>query len=426
MPHSIDEQAARSAFHDSLKAGKRDTGLFSRLGRQDNRLLLLSQVLSNVDAGSETYVGVREIEVERIIGSENRGDDFSRDFHPLNRRFEQRWLAVYHLLSRSELNDPVSLVEVGGSYFVRDGHHRVSAAKALNIEFLAADISSYPLPYNLPAGMDRNLLPLLRGKDRFHRRTGIFDILDEGDFHVACPATWSWLEKEICEYNRAWFVRRFGREPESMSEQVHTWYVNLYRNAIEYIRRTSIAYLFPGMRETDIFVEMIRLWNSFEQPDGMWLGEIYTIFLRRQRRRRLFRSALQFFFTAVGSVLMSPEEEYRRFARISQVEELVPEFRPLPKKEGFYGFLYRQLVHRYAPALKGEYGRAPYIQELTPRWHRDFYAPVAAEARKHGSGLDQVRYYKSFSRRYLRPLLEGRVNMDAALGSFSMKSQVHR
>jgi hypothetical protein len=42
----------------------------------------------------------------------------------------------------------------------------------------------------------------------------------------------------------------------------------------------------------------------------------------------------------------NPDEEYRQFAAISQVEEIVPGFRPLPKEKGFYRFLYRELVHR--------------------------------------------------------------------------------
>ena len=418
--------AARAAFSDSLKAGKRDTGLFAKIRRRDNRLLPLSQVLSIVSAGSETYLGVREVEVGRIIGTENRSDDFSRDFHPLNKNFEQRWIAVYLLLSGGELGDAISLIELGGRYFVRDGHHRVSTARALGIDFLTAEVSSYPLPYSLPERVDRNDLPLLREKDRFHQRTGAFDVIDEGEFHVACPETWQWLEKEICEYNRAWFVRRFDREPESMREQLDTWYENLYRNSIEYIQRNSLTYLFPGKRETDIFVDMIRLWNSFDNPDGMWLGEIYALLLRRGRRRRLVRGALQFVISIAGSLLMSPDEEYRRFAGISQIEELAPDFRPLPRVEGFYSFLYRQLVHHYAPALKKEYGRAPYIQELTPRWHRELYAPVATEARARYGGVDQVRFYKGFSRRYFDRLLEGRVNIREALRSYAESTGVHR
>jgi hypothetical protein len=424
--HPIDQENARNAFAKALKMGKRDTGLLSRLAGGDNRLLTLTQVLRHVHTGGELYQGVEEIPLERIIGTENRGDEFSRGFYPRSRWMGGRWVSIYLLLSRGSLQEAISVAEVGGYFFVRDGHHRVSAAKVLGIDFIAAHVVKYPLPYHLPEGMDRNLLPLLAGKDRFHHRTGVFDILDEAEFFVACPATWKWLEREICEYNRNWFIRRYKREPENRAEQVRIWSVNLYRNAIDYIRRNSLAYLFPGKRETDIFVEMIRLWNSFEHPDEVWLGEIYALFITRQRRRRILRSAVQLFSTATIGLLTNPEEEYRRFLRMSQIEELVPHFQPLAKEKGFYRFLYRQLVHHYAPALKQRYGRAPYIQELTPRWHDDFYAPVARAARRQGGDLDQVRFYIGFSRRYLRRHLSGGLELSPALRHYADGFRVSR
>jgi hypothetical protein len=424
MDRTIQQEQARHAFEKSLKSGRRDTGFFSRLAGRDNRLLLLSQVREAVTGGEESYHGVQEIEVRKIVGTQNRGDEFSRDFHPLKTWMSKRWVTIYDLLWQNALHDPIQVTEIGGCYFVRDGHHRVSAARALSIEFLPAEVTSEPLPYRLPGGMDRNLLPLLRSKDRFHRRTNVFDVISDGEFYVACPSTWQWLEREICEYNRAWFVRRYDREPDSRAEQVEIWYVNLYRNAIEYIRRNSLAYLFPQKRETDIFVEMIRLWNSFDHPDRIWLGEIYRLFIARQRRKRLFRTPLQYGASAVQSLLMSAEEEYRRFTRISQIEELVTDFQPLPKSKGLYRFLYRQLIHHYAPALKREYGRAPYIQELTPRWHREFYAPVAAHARLQGGEVDQSRFYIAFSRRYLRSFLAGSISLEEALQRYGRATRI--
>jgi hypothetical protein len=385
----------------------------------DNRALLLSQLLENVTIGGETHLGAQEVRVDRIVGTENRGDDFSRNFDPVKRWLAPRWIAIYGLMTRSEFHEPISVIEIGGKLFVRDGHHRVSVAKALEREYLPASVTRYDLPFTLPRDIDRNQLELVRAKAQFHRNTGVFDILDEDEFYVSCPRTWHWLEKEICEYNRAWFVRRFSREPHSLAEQVTTWYDNLYHNAIDFVRRNSLTYLFPGRRETDIFVEMIRLWNSYDNPDGIWLGEIYNEFVTRQRRRRILRSGMQAVASALGSVVTSAEEEYRQFAAISQVEELVSGFRPLPKEKGFYRFLYRELVHRFAPALKPEFGRAPYIHELTTRWHRDFYAPVAKHAAGYPTAAQQTRFYKSFSRRYLRQIVEGTREICEALREYT-------
>lgn len=418
MRNEIDLQNTRVAFRSALRKGRSDTSLVSRLRGQDNRILLLSHVLDSVSVSGETYLGLRDVRVDRIIGTENRGDDFSRDFKPIVTWLGERWMVVYDLLNRSRLDEPIKAFEVGGFLFVRDGHHRVSAAKALEAMYLPAIVTRYELPYGLPRDLDRNTLPLLQAKARFHEHTGVFDILDEDEFFVACPETWDWLEREICEFNRAWFLRRFDREPEDLSEQVKTWYQNLYHNAIEYIRSNSLSYLFPGKRETDIFIEMIRLWNSHQNPDGIWLGEVYEEFLARQRRRHMLLTPVQLVSTLLRRALMSAEDEYRRFLAISQVEELIPEFCPLPKEKGFYRFLYRELVHRYAAELKPRYGRAPYIQELTPDWYYRFYAPVAQLARTQGNAADQVKFYMRFSRRHLDQVLAGRTDVTEALREY--------
>ncbi len=322
-------------------------------------------------------------------------------------------------MTRSEFHEPISVIEVGGRLFVRDGHHRVSVAKSLETEFLTASVTRHDLHFSLPRDMDRNKLSLLRSKDRFHRNTGVFDIISEGEFYVACPHTWDWLEKEICEYNRAWFIRRFGREPTNMAEQVTTWYENLYHNAIDFIRRNSLTYLFPGTRETDIFVEMIRLWNSYGNPDEIWLGEIYNEFVARNRRRRILRSPLQTVSSLIGSLASSADEEYRQFAAISQIEEIIPEFHALPREKGFYRFLYRELVHRFAPALKPVFGRAPFIHELTSRWYHDFYAPVAKYATSYPTASQQTNFYMRFSCRFLRSVLEGKTDVCTALHAYA-------
>ena len=149
---------------------------------RDNQALLLSQVMENVTVGGGTYVGVQEVGIDRIVGTENRGEDFSRDFHPRKRWLASRWIAIYGLMTRSEFHEPISVIEVGGTFFVRDGHHRVSVAKALNKEFLPASVTRYNLPFSLPRSLDRNKLPLIRAKAQFHRNTGVFEILDEKEF----------------------------------------------------------------------------------------------------------------------------------------------------------------------------------------------------------------------------------------------------
>jgi hypothetical protein len=104
----------------------------SRLRRHDD-LVSLCKVLDAL--GDDGLMGQwrGEVPVPAIVGteSETRALDFAADFRLRNRALDERWQRVAcAMLSGSPL-PPVDLVLVGEMYFVRDGHHRVSVARAL-------------------------------------------------------------------------------------------------------------------------------------------------------------------------------------------------------------------------------------------------------------------------------------------------------
>jgi hypothetical protein len=75
--------------------------------------------------------GVREIALDDIVGTlePSRAAEFDCEFRPV-RRARGRWLAVWVAETRGTGLPPISVVRVAGGYAVRDGHHRVSVARA--------------------------------------------------------------------------------------------------------------------------------------------------------------------------------------------------------------------------------------------------------------------------------------------------------
>ena len=81
--------------------------------------------------GRGTGGGVREIPRAAITGSvePNRAAHFDREFRP-SAAARGRWLRVWQATRRGTALPPISVVAVGDGYAVRDGHHRVSVARA--------------------------------------------------------------------------------------------------------------------------------------------------------------------------------------------------------------------------------------------------------------------------------------------------------
>jgi hypothetical protein len=123
---------AERAFARAAR-GRRRAALARRLRRSpadSGRLCVFSEPQIQ-RASARTRQGIREIPLAAIHGTlePSRAAMFDGCFRPAARarsRWERVWLAEHH----GATLPPISVVPVGDGYAVRDGHHRVSVAKA--------------------------------------------------------------------------------------------------------------------------------------------------------------------------------------------------------------------------------------------------------------------------------------------------------
>jgi hypothetical protein len=95
------------------------------------------------DARSRAVVGagVREIPLEAISGTvePSRAAQFDSAFRPA-RSARARWQRLWLAEHRGAVLPPIAVVPVAGGYAVRDGHHRVSVARARGAVTIDADV----------------------------------------------------------------------------------------------------------------------------------------------------------------------------------------------------------------------------------------------------------------------------------------------
>jgi hypothetical protein len=94
-------------------------------------------------ASSPSALGLREIPLEAISGTlePNRASQFDRDFRPAAPT-RRRWQSVWTAAARGALLPPIAVVRVGDAYAIRDGHHRVSVARARGALTIDAIVSA--------------------------------------------------------------------------------------------------------------------------------------------------------------------------------------------------------------------------------------------------------------------------------------------
>jgi hypothetical protein len=129
----------KSAFEVYLRARRR-AWLAQKLGSLAGRSRRL-QVLEGTGAAGQRSAGLQIVSIRAIRGSESRTRDFDADFNPMTEHTQERWIRLYNAWVEGEHLPPVELVRRGDSYYVRDGHHRISIARSLGQEYIEAEVT---------------------------------------------------------------------------------------------------------------------------------------------------------------------------------------------------------------------------------------------------------------------------------------------
>jgi hypothetical protein len=86
-------------------------------------------------------LGTETVDIDSIIGTTDRqkAAAFDREFRP-PQWSRIRWTQMYLAAQRGTPLPPISVYRVGDRHFLRDGHHRVSVAKATGVVAIEAKV----------------------------------------------------------------------------------------------------------------------------------------------------------------------------------------------------------------------------------------------------------------------------------------------
>ena len=120
---------------------------------QSAELLSFEDVRARLRLREESYKGLQDIPLERIVGSVGRHKDFTSAFLPRTNEMRDRWSRVYAKMNSMEGVPPIEVYQVDDVYFVRDGNHRVSVARDMGAGTIQAHVTQLPTSVNLEPGM---------------------------------------------------------------------------------------------------------------------------------------------------------------------------------------------------------------------------------------------------------------------------------
>ena len=110
---------------------------------KENTLLSLGQLDNKCHLATRAPKGIQQVPISRIRGSVGRSEEFTNNFRPLKDHTRQRWISVARAWQTGHSLPPVELVQVDDTYFVMDGHHRISVAQTMGQAVIDASVISW-------------------------------------------------------------------------------------------------------------------------------------------------------------------------------------------------------------------------------------------------------------------------------------------
>ena len=123
------------------RLGRWKTLLLSQAAR--STLLSPEEFRRSVPPSGSMYQGRRTVEVSSIVGSVGKHEQFDQNFMPSSKASPEKWKQIDRAFRLGQELPPVSLLELGGAYFVNDGNHRVSVARFHKVEWIDAEVTEY-------------------------------------------------------------------------------------------------------------------------------------------------------------------------------------------------------------------------------------------------------------------------------------------
>ena len=277
-------------------ARARNKALFNEIQHlltpEEAAMISLKAVRKVIKTQSETYIGMKVIPINKIVGSEGRYRDFDNQFFPKRSIIKERWEHVDEAVIKDIVLPPIKVYELGGLYFVRDGNHRVSVAKSKGVEFIDAEVVSLQTEIKLSPvrtlnGMMKQIISY--EKRNFYFETNFGDITDYWVLDFSTAGQYDVIYNHILTHK--YFINQNQTEEIPMEDAILSWFNNVYLPVVTTIQKYKIMKYFRKNTVSDLYVWIITFYDELKKKfgDGLPLDQIVNDIKREKKFSLLSR-----------------------------------------------------------------------------------------------------------------------------------------
>lgn len=248
---------ARERFRRSLTRAQM-ADLLGLISGESSDLVNYDEVAKRLHARQQINLGTEMVPLDRIVGSVGRYRDFTRSFLPRAGISLERWAGVDEAMHSMEGLPPVEVFKIGEVYFVKDGNHRVSVARANGHSHIEAYVTE--LKTDVPLTLDdfeRDQWIIKVERKEFLEATQLDELRPEHQIQITEPGRYAIMihHIEVHQYFRNLELEQSGEsERLDWSGAVASWYDHVYMPVVQSIRDYGLLHSFPGRTEADLYL----------------------------------------------------------------------------------------------------------------------------------------------------------------------------
>jgi nucleotide-binding universal stress UspA family protein len=250
MPSPL-HNSAREDFRQARRQAALQQ-IWANIRGQSSKLLAFDQISQVLEVGEVEEAGIQEIPLDAIIGSVGRYEDYTRSFLPKFDSDEERWVNVRDQIIRAGIS-PIDVYQVGETYFVKDGNHRVSIARQLGNETILARVTNVSVRVDLKPDDDLDLIIAKARYARFLKITDLDKQRPDSDLSMIVPGHYEHLIEQIKAQQHLLNLDPV-KEEVTIKQAAAAWYDRTYLPLTRLINRQGLEDHFPELTETDLYV----------------------------------------------------------------------------------------------------------------------------------------------------------------------------
>jgi len=253
----------------------------------ESELLPFDQAKMLIKPDSEVYKGLTTVPLDRIVGSEGRYRDFNRHFLPNKEHLRQRWVSIDKTRYEDIILPPVKLYEMGGIYFVRDGNHRVSVARAKGQLEIDAEVVSLQSKIKLDPDMsiDKIKLALISyEKADFYGQTNYEAVTGADDLNFTDVGCYDIIREHVNVHK--YYLNESETVEIAFSVALLSWHENVFSPIILAVKEEKLLQLFPHRTPADLYLYLVQYWDELKhtQNRDVGVGDAARIFKKKIRQ----------------------------------------------------------------------------------------------------------------------------------------------